>query len=112
MKITLFTLTIATLLTTAFNACAFDAPGGRIQFSGAIVEPTCGVMTVPVATREPTRMSCAASGGIPAGTAVYSSTTERLSGVQADRVLQYFDNYIEETVPGGVHPELITQTYE
>lgn len=112
MRIVLFTLMIGALLATTFNACASDASGGRIQFSGAIVEPTCGVTTVPVATREPGQVSCAASGKTATGTTVYSSTIERLSGVQADRMLQYFDNYVEETAPGGMHPQLITQTYE
>lgn len=112
MRIIPFTLMIGVLLATTFNACASDASGGSIQFSGAVVEPTCGVTTMPVATHEPRQMSCATSGRTATGTAVYSSTIERLSGVQADKVLQYFDNYVQEITPGGMHPELVTQTYE
>jgi hypothetical protein len=96
--------------------------GGTITFVGAVVEPTCSLMSsdmtqiVGAAQALPSlQRSCsvATSAGAAANTArPYSIDVVSLSGGEPDRVLQYFANYVRAAEPESAHPVLVTQTYE
>jgi hypothetical protein len=113
-------MTISLLLLVAlFIPSIAAAADERIAFSGAIVEPTCGIAaskntTVGViAQRQQTqRLTCATPGNATAKPRAYVLTTRRLSDLESDRVLKYFDTYIKAGRPDAADPMLLTQTYE
>ena len=119
-------------LCTVFAACACGllagmsparAAGSRIQFAGAILEPTCsmsadsaakmiaGTTSFPSETRW---QSCAAGSArtMPSAAGTYHVAVARLSSMVPDRVLKYFDTYVKEGRADAVDPLLVTQTYE
>ncbi|MFZ0870989.1 MAG: hypothetical protein WAM90_09705 [Rhodanobacter sp.] len=83
----------------------------RIMFSGAIVEPTCGVVVSQSASATPQRLTCVASNhGI--SNSIYVLTTRHLSDLESDRVLEYYDAYVKAGRSDAVAPTLLTQTYD
>lgn len=99
--------------------------GGTITFSGAIVEPTCSIASMPGALNlpidaarkhQPLQRNCLTPTTASAATAVsrpYSVSVVHLSASEPDRVLNYFANYVLATQPSGsAGPMLVTQTYE
>lgn len=97
-----------------------SAASGRINFTGAIVEPTCGVNIERVATW----IAAASTRGLPhldacgrssagAGTPqIYTVSVVHLSDAEPDRVLRYFSDYVRAGHAGAPDPTLVTQTYE
>jgi hypothetical protein len=83
----------------------------RIGFSGALVEPTCGVVVSQRTTAAPQRLTCAASNHATTNP-VFVLTTRSLSGQESDHVLEYFDAYVKAGRPDAVAPTLLTQTYD
>ncbi len=96
---------------------SIEASGGRITFTGAVVEPTCGASTERVATwiavasesGRPHLDACPKSGAAPIPSQIYAITVIHLSNAETDRVLRYFSNYVRA---GRQDPVLITQSYE
>jgi hypothetical protein len=113
-------MTISMILVVAwcFGAMTFipaaaSAAEGQINFSGAIVEPTCAIPTAQIATRPGTqRVACIGSGNIAAASRGYALTSVRLTSSVSDRVLKYFDTYVKASQPGTADPVLLTQVYE
>jgi hypothetical protein len=107
------------LLVTLLIPSIATAADQRIVFSGAILEPTCGVVvsrqtTVGNGARSlPTqRSTCAASNNATANSPIYVLSGRRLSDVESDHVLEYFDAYVRAGRPDAVDPTLLTQTYD
>ena len=93
------------------------ASGGRIAFTGAIVEPTCGVaaegpQVSSAKQTQPYRTSCTTPNGRAVASRIYVMTVVRLSGAAPDRVLKYFDNYVKAIGRDAKDPVLVTQIYE
>jgi hypothetical protein len=96
--------------------------GGTITFTGAIVEPTCGVTVAPSELNpavdgnmraQANQHSCFGPGGQQADVeGIYAQSVVRLSDAEQDRVLNYFDSYVRAGSPNGAAPVLVTQTYE
>jgi hypothetical protein len=99
---------------------SIDASGGRITFTGAIVEPTCGVSTEHIATMIANastqnlshRIACAVPNARTSAAPIYAVTVAQLTGSEPDRVLQYFNNYVKAAQANASGPVLVTQTYE
>lgn len=102
---------------------ASDAAGAaneRITFTGAIVEPTCGVNIERVATL----VTAASGSGVPhsdmcgrpnttvVASQIYTVSVVRLSDAEPDRVLRYFSDYVRAGQVNAPSPILVTQTYE
>ena len=106
-------MTISMLLLVALLMPSIaTAAEQRIEFSGAIVEPTCGVAASQHTAAAPQRLTCASSSHAPVNSnPTYVLTTRRLSGQESDRVLEYFDAYVKAGRPGAA-PTLLTQTYD
>ena len=111
-----------------FCACIFvmnlspaRADGGRINFSGAVVAPTCSLTTADIpkvgvtALRtlvDTDRLKCAKSGnGAGSSPQIFVFTAERLSSSVPDRVLQYFYAYVKASRVDAADPMLVIQTY-
>jgi hypothetical protein len=96
------------------GAPSVHAAGGRISFSGAVVEPTCGVDPAQLALAgQPLRQACAATGR-PAenGPQTFAVTVRPLAdGANGDRLLAYFSHNLA-VLGGNARPTLVTQTYE
>jgi hypothetical protein len=94
--------------------------GGRITFTGAVVEPTCGVKAERLEAlvarssgpHRLNRMTCAGPDVATIAPQIYSVTVVRLSSSTTDRVLKYFDAYVKASQPDALDPILLTQTYE
>lgn len=98
--------------------------GGTITFVGAVVEPTCSVLTASgdlnqvlgAAQAHPSvQRSCSTITATAAATNVsrpYEVDVVHLSGAEPDRVLNYFANYVRTAQPASADPVLVTQTYE
>ncbi len=99
------------LLVTLLIPSIATAADQRIVFSGAIVEPSCGIAVSPRMTAAPQRLACTASNRATAYS-TYVLTTRHLSGQEPDRVLEYFNAYVQAGRPDGVAPTLLTQTYD
>ena len=122
MAISLVTLLAMCLCATTFIPSTAVAAGGRITFSGAIVEPTCSVSTVDNAGAAANalqtevrmeRQACNRSGNASGGASpIYALTVMRLSGSVSDQVLKYFDTYVKAGRSDVADPVLLTQTYE
>jgi type 1 fimbria pilin len=88
--------------------------GGTITFRGAIVEPTCALPSLEVATSLPTgsaSLTCARVGVSPAKYTIHvqSLATDPLPG---DRLLSYLATYLGTSQPATSGAVLVTQTYE
>ena len=122
---------MAGLLGTRFSGCALitlavlagmssaNAATGRIEFSGAILEPTCSTEHAPAdaanrlpPTNElaPTRQSCGRTSSDPGRS--YARTVVGLDAatIANDRLLDYFAGYAN--VEGGAQAKLVVRTYE
>ena len=105
-------MTISKLLLAALLIPSIaTAAEQRIVFSGAIVEPTCGVAAPQRTAAAPQRLTCATSGDAAANPA-YVLTTRRLSSQESDHVLEYFDAYVKAGRPDAAAPILLTQAYD
>ena len=98
------------LLMALFIPFIATAADQRIVFSGAIVEPTCGIAASQGTAAAPQRLTCAAANHASANP-IYVLTTRRLSGLESDHVLEYFDAYVKAGRPDAA-PILLTQTYD
>jgi len=93
---------------------------GRITFTGAIVDSTCGVTAESAGTLAsgaleqnlPHRTTCTGPNAETVGPQMYVVAVVRLSGSVPDQVLKYFDNYVKASAPDAKDPLLVTQTYE
>lgn len=103
----------------ALAASGAWAGGGRIDFAGAVVEPTCSVSTLATdlsgqgqpAEGSPTRHTC---GQAPGDTArSYSRTVFELDAavIANDRLLGYFASYASPA-GDGKQARLVVRTYE
>jgi hypothetical protein len=119
------TISLIVVITSCLSAMTFLsstalAAGGRIAFSGSIVEPTCNATTaestiaaIAASSIETLRLTCAKPGVATAGAPeAYVMTIKRLSSSESDRVLKYFDTYVKASRPEAADPTLLTQTYE
>jgi hypothetical protein len=94
--------------------------GGRMTFTGAIVEPTCAVQAASVETlvarssvqHRLNRVTCAGPDIAAITPQIYSLSVVRLSSLEADRVLKYFETYVKASRPDAAEPVLLTETYE
>ncbi|MEI7035466.1 hypothetical protein [Fulvimonas yonginensis] len=103
----------------ALAASPLHAADGRIVFSGAVVEPTCGLpaaagVPVPAAPGQaPARqLGCGADGRSAPTGQVFTQTVARLSASERIPVLRYFSDYVAAGEPGAERPLLVTQTYD
>lgn len=117
---------VSCMLVAAFAAPSLaTAAGGRIAFSGAIVEPTCGVGSAPMAaiTSSPVRGAqvlgrfvCDSGSGRSATAAVqpYALSVVNLAStpLAADRLIGYFAGYMKAAGKSEADLQLVTQTYE
>lgn len=103
-----------------FAATATRAEGGRIAFSGAVVEPTCSVDTSRPAMNSRAarsdalidgRRTCGARPGNPGRS--YSRTVVGLDAtvIANDRLLNYFASYASNA-DAAAQPRLVIRTYE
>lgn len=95
-----------------------EAADGRIAFSGSIVVPTCDMAIEPVASarvlvrpRRSHRRSCVDQSSAKSSGSAYAIAARRLTHVETDPVLNYFDSYVSANRADAV-PMLVTQTYE
>ncbi|MES2314116.1 MAG: hypothetical protein V4566_17660 [Pseudomonadota bacterium] len=122
MNISLLTRLAGCLYMTVFASSPVVAASGRLTFSGAIAEPTCGTAAVadmrasvdPSRTDvEAKRLSCGKPGSAKnVAPVTYRLVTVRLSGAVSDPVLKYFDEYVKANQPDMEDPLLLTRTYE
>ncbi|MDG2539550.1 hypothetical protein P5Y53_17865 [Dyella jiangningensis] len=87
------------------------ADGGRIVFSGAIMEPTCtvGAQRIDeVQTRGARQYRCTERADATPGQAAqsYALSVTRGSALQSDQLIGYFAHYL------NADPKLVTQTYD
>lgn len=97
------------------------ASGGRITFTGAIVEPTCAASIGAVASvlashgATPHRFGCNMAVRPTANSnQFYSLTVVNLDAatINHDRVLEYFAGYVKAAGNSGAEAKLVTQTFE
>lgn len=97
------------------------AGGGQINFTGAVVEPTCAIDAaaadpasglLPVAVQAPRHLTCGRT-ATDSGRA-YSRTVFTLdaTGVANDRLLSYFASYAAPVGHGGAGAILVVRTYD
>jgi type 1 fimbria pilin len=95
------------------------ADGGRIEFSGAVVEPTCSVSDArinvagqPNANETSQRFACASTDTAADAGRAYALTEVNLdvASTANDRVLAYFVGYL--SAAGLQDAKLVTQTFE
>lgn len=102
---------------------SLDASGGRITFTGAIVEPTCSVnaeVTDTVASMPAShealqrRFRCGSAQSAVESGQFYSLTVVRLDAAATnhDRVLEYFAGYLKTTGSNEATAKLFTRTFE
>ena len=96
-------------LALAGSAGVAHAGGGRIQFSGAVVEPTCAVeAALPAATMPGERHACGASAR-SAGRSYARAVIElSASAAQDDPLLAYYLG----NIPAGSAARVVVQTYD
>ena len=93
------------------GATSARADGGQVNFSGAIVEPTCsvGVQRIgEVQTQGSQHFHCTERAGVTPGQAAqaYQLTVALGDALPADRLIGYFAGYL------NAQPKLVTQTYD
>lgn len=92
------------------------AEGGRINFTGAVLEPTCAIdtsqMTSAAFNQAPTHRTCGQSAA-DAGRS-YSRTVNTLDTAAAanDRLLGYFSSYAPVGADGKPVTGVIVRTYD
>lgn len=97
------------------------AGGGRINFTGAVVEPTCASDTASADSvgaqplqggQVPNRRSCGRTAADPGRS--YSRTVIVLdaANVAKDRLLAYFVSYAPLAAKGGTTAKLVVRTYD
>ena len=92
------------------------AEGGRINFTGAVVEPTCTIDTAQLGNAAiataPVHRTCG-QGAVDAGRS-YSRTVTTLdaTAVTNDRLLGYFASYAPMGAGGKPATSLIVRTYD
>jgi type 1 fimbria pilin len=99
---------------------SMESSGGRITFTGAIVESTCGVTAESAATwvtgvpaqNSLHQATCTGPNAAAVAAQVYRVSVVGLSDSESDRVLKYFDNYVKASGPDAKDPVLVTQIYE
>jgi len=89
------------------------ADGGRIGFTGAVLEPTCSVGYQRIGIAESSGSQfyhCTERTGATPGQAAQSYTLSVVSvsgtAIASDRLIGYYANYLK------AEPKLVTQTYE
>ena len=102
---------------------SIDALGGRITFTGAIVEPTCSASAAAIdavasmrASRDATqsRFECGTTQRTVDSGQHYSLAVASLDGatINHDRVLEYFVGYLKAAGNNAATAKLVTQTFE
>jgi type 1 fimbria pilin len=98
-----------------FGAPSAQAAGGQISFSGAVVEPTCGLAPAQLAglaSQSQWRTCASPAGKDQAQPQTYLVTVRSLvADSSGDRLLAYFGQYLAASNEGG-RATLVTQTYE
>ena len=100
-----------------------EASGGRITFTGAIVEPTCSASVASIDTAAsistsgnatPQRFACGIAHGTADSNKFYSMTVVDLdaTAVNHDPVLDYFVGYVKAAGDNMASAKLVTQTFE
>lgn len=122
MAISLVTLIAACLCAATLVPSRAVAANERITFSGAVVEPTCGISSVDSAAAaanaagthfQVERWACIKHGSASReASPSYTLTVMRLSGSISDPVLKYFETYVLAGRSDVAGPVLLTQTYE
>lgn len=106
-------------LTMFFGMSTAKAAGGRIVFSGAVVEPTCSTEGTlagpePRSGDEPIqrRMSCGRTATDPGSS--YSRVVVSLADADLahDRLLGYFASYARVASDGKATAKIIVHTYD
>jgi len=102
---------LGSVVALMLGASSAHADGGRIVFSGAVVEPTCSVDTQRISTAEARgsqRYNCTEQTGASSSQVAQSYALTVLSGTSlaSDRLIGYFANYL------NADPKLVTQTYD
>lgn len=105
----------------ALGAPVAYADGGRIQFVGAIVEPTCSLGDRVLAATNVSssdHANAAPRCGDRAGAESihprsYATSVESLqdSALSSDRVLTYFSDYLQASGQPAMEARLVTQSY-
>jgi type 1 fimbria pilin len=114
-------VTLVGMLCIPGMAAASESPmasGGRITFTGLIVEPTCtpsidANALMPADHGAAThRVECGGSQDALHSGRFYSLTVVDLEAatIDHDRVLEYFSGYVRAA--GDISAKLVTQTYE
>lgn len=97
------------LVGVAAAAPVAHAGGGRIQFSGAVVEPTCAVQTaLPALLVQGERHTCRASARSPGRNYARHVVELTASDTLGDPLLAY---YLGNT-PAGDAARVVVQTYD
>lgn len=111
------------LLAMVLGMSTARAADGRIQFSGAVVAPTCGASEARVdallshqgnASVASAQLACpGASTSAPTEPTTYSLTVSSLDAKSAgnDRLLTYFVGYLDATHGANAQPTLVTQVF-
>ncbi|MEW9622746.1 hypothetical protein [Rhodanobacter geophilus] len=97
------------------------AGGGRIEFSGAVLEPTCATDAIPVgpasplspqAAQAPRHLACGQTATDAGRT--YSRTVQTIDATSAanERLLGYFASYAPAGPDGKPVAGLIVRTYD
>ena len=111
---------VGSLVALAMSS-AWAGSGGRISFSGAVLEPTCAADTVPVdpagplplqAAQAPRRLVCGQTAA-DAGRS-YSRSVQTIDAASAanERLLGYLASYAPVGPDGKPATGLIVRTYE
>lgn len=111
---------VGCIFAMSLMAQSAKAADGRIVFSGAIVEPTCGFASeraVAIAAEisdGTVRVACAGSGGVTtAAPQAYAEQVMLLSAAAPDHLLAYFASYANSSgSTGGVAAKVVTRSYE
>ena len=112
---------IGCVVALACGASLAHADGGRIDFVGAVVEPTCSLHDQALAgadlssfARTHWGTSCGdRAEASPTHSPSYAMSVESVgtSAMASDRVLAYFSNYLQAAGLDGVDARLVTQSY-
>lgn len=101
-----------------FGVSVAMATDGRIVFSGAIVEPTCG-FTPEIAAAfisevpgRKVRVACAGAGGVTINAPqAYALQVVPINNITGNPLLDYFSSYATGNA-GETAAKLVTRTYE
>ncbi|MFA6229046.1 MAG: hypothetical protein WC617_02580 [Rhodanobacter sp.] len=110
------------LLAMVFGSSATQAADGRIQFSGAVLAPTCvasearieALLTHQDSAGGSSQIACQGAGaGAATEPATYSLTVSSVDTKSAgnDRLLTYFLGYANAADNADTQPALVTQVF-